>query len=592
LWDVNRLKREHGLKQKILGFCEKFNIMIPEPFKTFIPDELTRRYILPNRIVWQSQGLAHPEYSNRLLDDNSMQASTQDLPGCLLKYNDKPAGILLDFGCELNGGIRITVSKTFDSKPVRLRIRFGESVSEAMGEPNNDHSMQDGIIYVTHLSTSDYGNTGFRFVRIDILDKNTYVEIKQICAVFVFRDLEYKGQFECSDATLNKIWQTGAYTVHLNMQEYLWDGIKRDRLIWLGDMHPEVMTINYVFGNNDIVPRSLDFVCNRSPLPEWMNTIPSYSLWWILVQKDWYLYNGDFEYLKEQKDYLLGLLEQLQSYIGQNSNEILPETRFLDWPTSEDKYALDAGLQSMMILAFKAAAWLCRHLSEFSVQQRCFDAVERLLNCKLAVTHRKQVVAMMTLAGILDAESANKDFLSKKPCCGLSPFLGYYVLQARSLAKDYNGALNVIRDYWGAMLELGATTFWEAFDISWKDSARIDQIVLDGKKDFHGECGEYCYKGLRHSLCHGWSSGPTAWLSEHVLGFRPLAPGSKKLQIKPELADLDWAKGTFPTPYGPVTVSHSKDNHGQVHTIVKKPEDIEIIKNDNTGITGVKTIVS
>jgi hypothetical protein len=53
---------------------------------------------------------------------------------------------------------------------------------------------------------------------------------------------------------------TGAYTVHLNMQDYLWDGIKRDRLVWVGDMHPETSTIAAVFGNNKVVPKSLDLV--------------------------------------------------------------------------------------------------------------------------------------------------------------------------------------------------------------------------------------------------------------------------------------------------------------------------------------------
>ena len=55
-----------------------------------------------------------------------------------------------------------------------------------------------------------------------------------------------------NDERLNRIWQTGAYTVHLNMQDYLWDGIKRDRLVWIGDMGPETMTVLSVFGNQDI----------------------------------------------------------------------------------------------------------------------------------------------------------------------------------------------------------------------------------------------------------------------------------------------------------------------------------------------------
>jgi hypothetical protein len=545
-------------------------------------DDLVRRYVLPKRILWQSQEFAGSEQTEKLLQYNGMQSVCYDSSGCKIKCGDKPWGILLDFGCELNGGIRIIANDTSGRKPVRLRIRFGESVSEAMGEPNNDHAIHDSILNVPCLSMVDYGNTGFRFVRIDLLDKDTYINISQIYAVFVLRNLEYKGEFECSDKQLNKIWQTGAYTVHLNMQEYLWDGIKRDRLVWVGDMHPEVMTINSVFGFNDIVPRSLDLVRDKSPLPGWMNNIPSYSLWWILVQRDWYLYQGDFEYLRQQKDYLIELIANLLKYIDKNNREILPEMRFLDWPTSRDKSALDAGLQALMILAFKAAAWLCKHLNVFSAERKCLDAVTRLLSCDPVPTQRKQAVAMMALANILDAKTVNQKFLSEQPCSDFSTFFGYYILQARSLANDYKGALDVIREYWGAMLGLGATTFWENFDISWKDSARIDRIVPDGEKDFHLQYGDYCYKGLRHSLCHGWATGPTAWLSEHVLGFHPLEPGSKKLLIKPELADLDWAKGTLPTPYGPVSVSHSKDKDGQVQTFIKKPDGIEVVKQEQS----------
>jgi len=47
--------------------------------------------------------------------------------------------------------------------------------------------------------------------------------------------------------------------------------------------------------------------------------------------------------------------------------------------------------------------------------------------------------------------------------------------------------------------------------LAWtKDATRIDELVPEGKKDIHGDCGAYCYEGFRHSLCHGWASGPTA----------------------------------------------------------------------------------
>ena len=56
------------------------------------------------------------------------------------------------------------------------------------------------------------------------------------------------------------------------MQDYLWDGIKRDRMVWAGDMHPELMSINAVFGYNDVVPKTLDFLRDHTPLPKFMNS--------------------------------------------------------------------------------------------------------------------------------------------------------------------------------------------------------------------------------------------------------------------------------------------------------------------------------
>lgn len=126
-------------------------------------------------------------------------------------------------------------------------------------------------------------------------------------------------------------------------------------------------------------------------------------------------------------------------------------------------------------------------------------------------------------------------------------------------AGNYQGAIDVIRQFWGAMLDLGATTFWEDFNLDWLPGAsRIDELVPVGKKDIHGDYGAYCYKGFRHSLCHGWASGPTSWLSEYVLGVQVVEPGCRVVRITPHLGDLEWVEGTFPTPHGVITIRHEK----------------------------------
>lgn len=148
-----------------------------------------------------------------------------------------------------------------------------------IGEKNstNDHSVRDFTVMSSGYATVKSDNTGYRFVKIEALECDVF--IRCVRGIFVHRDIERVGSFECSDAEVNKIWDVGAYTVFLNMQEYLLDGIKRDRLVWAGDMHPEVKTVLSVYGNCRVIPKSLDFVVSGMD-DEWLYNIPTYSSWW------------------------------------------------------------------------------------------------------------------------------------------------------------------------------------------------------------------------------------------------------------------------------------------------------------------------
>ena len=438
--------------------------------------------------------------------------------------------------------------------------------------------MRDFVVALPWLGRLEVGNSGFRFVRVDLVDPDTKVEIKEISATFTYRDIPYLGSFTCNDERLNQIWMTGAYTVHLNMQDYLWDGVKRDRLVWVGDMHPEVMTINSVFGNNEVVPKSLDLARDLTPLPNWMNGISSYSMWWILIQRDWYYYQGNLNYLKQQKEYMVALLHQLATKIDADGKENLDGGRFLDWPSSENKEAIHAGLQSMMVMTFQAGAELCAVLGDPETAKLCEATVEKLKKHVPEMVGSKQAAALLAMSDLVSPEKANAEILAKDGVHKMSTFYGYYMMKARAMAGDYQGAIDNIREYWGAMLDLGATTFWEDFDIDWmKNAARIDEVVPEGKIDVHRAYGGYCYKELRHSFCHGWASGPTSWLTQYVLGVNVLEPGCKKIKIEPHLGDLQWVKGTFPTPYGVVKIEHRKMSDGTIKTSVDGPTLVKIL---------------
>ena len=555
------------------------------------PDPRVRQYVRPTRLVWQSkEPEAVVENSEQLLKTGSGQVTLSNPAACVLRHKGKTPGVLLDFGKELHGGVQIAVSDLNavgqNGKTVRLRVRFGESVSEAMsemGEKNaqSDHAVRDQICQAPWLGTVEVGNTGFRFVRIDLVEPGAFVAIKSVRAIALYRDLPYLGSFRCSDELLTKIWQTGAYTVHLNMQDYLWDGIKRDRLVWIGDMHPETQTIGTVFGSHEIVPKSLDLIRDETPLPGWMNGISSYSLWWVLIQQSWFRQTGDLAYLTQQKPYLTGLLRELMKHIGANNEETLPEGRFLDWPSSENKPAIHAGLHALLILALQAGAEMCHTLGDPVVEASCKDSIIRLKRHTPDPNRSKQAAALMALAGLGDPIKLNNEVLAVDGAKRLSTFYGYYVLEARAKAGDYQGALDAIRAYWGGMLTMGATTFWEDFDLDWMTNAfRIDELPQSGKKDIHGDYGAYCYIGFRHSLCHGWASGPTPWLTEHVLGIQIVEPGCKVIRVTPHLGDLQWAEGTFPTPKGILTVRHEKQSDGKIKTTIKAPKGVRVLRTE------------
>ena len=290
----------------LLSYTSFAQSLLPPVFdanraKTTGTTKVIQRYLSPLRVLWKTAG-ADSNIINELnlLKPGNGQADLVNKQVTVLKSSKgiKP-GLLLDFGKELQGGLQIVTGMHKSGKPVKLRIRFGESASEAMSdiEPvknaTNDHAIRDMIVLVPWLGIFEVGNTGYRFVRIDLVDDGSEVHLKEVRAVFKFRDIPYLGSFNSSDTLLNKIWLTGAYTVHLNMQEYLWDGIKRDRLVWVGDMHPEISTIASVFGYNEVVPKSLDLSRELHPLPAYMNGMITYSMWWVIMHRDWYMHNGN-----------------------------------------------------------------------------------------------------------------------------------------------------------------------------------------------------------------------------------------------------------------------------------------------------------
>ena len=534
-------------------------------------DTRVRRYIVPQRIV-----LTRGEVENAecLLTYRDRQIQLQERELMTMR---KDSAILLDFGCEFHGGAEISVYRVKGAEAATLRLCFGESAMEALshlGEKGacNDHIARDFTVDVKSYSTNEYTMTGYRFLLIELLT-DCVVTVKTVQGVFVYQPYEYDGSFRCSDDRLNEIYDVSAYTCHLCMQNQLWDGIKRDRLVWIGDMSPELKTIKYVWGEKPEIYNGLRLAAVDAELPRWANTMATYSLWWLINLEEWCFHNNNYTYLEEQKDYTLGLIRQVLENID-NTGRFTAGT-FIDWPTKDKKASAEA-TRALVILCMNAAEKMSRYFGEEALAEECVQARARAAAGTADCGGFKQLAALMQLTGIADENGVQ--VLQTGGAKGFSTFMSYYILTAMAQVCTTEETLTALRDYYGAMLDLGATTFWEDFDIAWAENAcRLDEVCPEGKSDIHGDNGNYCYVGYRHSLCHGWSSGPVPFLTEHVLGVNITGAGCSKIEITPHLGNLAWAEGSIATPKGKVTIAHKKLADGTVETKVDAPAGVEIV---------------
>jgi len=560
-----------------------------------VVDPRTRTFVMPKRIVWSSMD-RRGEYNARCRVTNLESLLRQKhgqipeggwikptYPPTVLENTGNEATVILDFGRELHGGLQIGVNQA-SSRNMKMRVRFGESVAETLSDAlsgergaGNDHALRDFLLDLPVMGTRETGNSGFRFVRLDLVTAGK-VSLDSVRAIELMRPMARVGAFRSSDERLNRVFETAVRTVHLCCQEYLWDGIKRDRLVWMGDTHPETMAILKVFGAASVLPESLDYMVATTPPDTWMNTMAPYTLWWIRNTAEWYRFTGDKAYLAKHADYLKATLAHVEKQItGAYAWKV---SGFLDWPTQHSPKAVEAGMQALASIAFGEAAFLLETLGEKDLSAKWLDLSAKFRAVKKDPAGLKSSAALLALSGNADAKTMFRDVLGKDGHEHVSTFYGYYMLEAMSAAGEDQRALDTVRDYWGAMLDVGATSFWEDFNLAWTNNCfGIDQLPVAGKKDIHGDYGEFCYPGFRHSLCHGWSCGPAPWLISHVLGIRPLTVGCTRVEVKPFLGDLAWAEGAMALPDGrAVKVRVERNADGTLKTTVDAPAGVEIVR--------------
>jgi alpha-L-rhamnosidase len=469
-------------------------------------------------------------------------------------------GITLDFGREVTGRVELISDS---DEPAAVTIQYGES----LGEVNDGPYLGVNELHLPPHGTGHGPKSAFRYARIRFLSGAPEIRFRAIHLEDIYYPVHYEGSFESSDPLLNRIWETGVYTVHLCMQDDIWDAPKRDRGRWMGDTDVSGHVSDEVFADRFLVEDTLTRLIGTPPVEQHVNGIPGYSSFWFTELANYDRHLGDGEYVAAMHDRVVQLLHLMDSEFDAQNN-FMNRTHawlFVDWADGLNGDTPQAREATVIeyVRAYREGAWLLRQMgdpqnaehferraTELAESARAADWVDGSFGPRI------QTNAMAVLAGV--AKSAqyasiwqnvlgNVGKPSWRPDI-VTPYYGAYILDAMAQMDHRAEALRWIRAYWGGMIAEGATSFWEAYDPSWpKDNPHVD-LQADGRT------------GYFVSLAHGWSAGPAYWLMEQVLGIRPTAPGFSQATIRPDLIDLDWARGAEPTPHGLLKIDLRKQD--------------------------------
>ena len=492
-------------------------------------------------------------------NDPAVLPSTYHLPvepQKAVSIEKKPHHMFVDFGKETFGYIKL---KGIKGKG-KVSLYFGESPNEAMDTARCE--LADKVDIDQHGGDYTFnGSRAFRYVNI-YYDDN--ISINDVSMLYEYSPVKQRGSFRCSDEEINKIWDVAAYTLHLNTREFFIDGIKRDRWVWSGDAYQSYLMNYYLFFDSPTVTQTLLALRGKDPVTSHINTIMDYTFYWFLGINDYYQYTGDKTFIQQNyprmqsmMDFCLSRRDKDGFVQGQTGDWV-----FIDWADGLSKQGEVSFEQILLCRSLETMAE-CAKLANDSTGAIKYAQIAAYLKAKIfsyywndqkhALVHSRidgqptdNVTRYANMFSIFFnyLDEAKKQDVKKYVLLNndvpniTTPYMRFYELEALCAMGEQSYVLKQIKDYWGGMLKLGATSFWEEYNPS---KSGADVYAMYGRP--YGK-----------SLCHAWGASPIYLLGKYYLGVRPTSPGYKDYIVEPNLGSLQWMQGSVPTPNGDIKV--------------------------------------
>ena len=479
-------------------------------------------------------------------------------------------GLLADFGEETYGYLRF---KDIRGKGA-VRVIYAESESEALAVDlaNTKPGALDGWEMLMLEEGAEMRRDiahGFRFVHVIPVDGE--VSVGALAMDRETKGLPVRGSFRCSDAELNEIWDVSVRTLELTCREVFIEGIKRDHWVWSGDAVQSFLMNYYVFGDYDGCRDTLWTLRGKDPVKCHLNRIMDYTFYWFDAVEKYRLYSGDpyiarqvYPRMKTLLEFALGRLDAAGRPVDRPGDWM-----FIDWAPEplHNTGGVTAFEQILLVRALEATAALAKEVGAAD-DANAYLARAKKLRDEIVPRYWNEekggLLHLMKADGSLDEQLTRypnmfglfygyfdeakrarvvKDVLLNDNVLKIqTPYMRFYELESLCSLGMQETVTQEIKSYWGGMLKLGATSFWELYNPSEKGVAH------------------YAMYGRRYgkSLCHAWGASPTYLLGKYYLGVTPTQPGFAAYEVKPNLGGLEWIEGDVPAPFGRIHVKFDK----------------------------------
>jgi alpha-L-rhamnosidase len=516
-------------------------------------------------------------------------ASVPELPATIPAHSK--VSLLTDWGTMTTAYPDLVFGRGKGSK---VRLTYAEALVDSREKKGNRNEIAGRHIFglsdsvlpdgAAHREWSPLWWRAWRYLQVDVQTGDEPLDVTSLTAHYSGYPFKERGSVTANDPLIARIWGVGTRTARMNAHETYSDCPYYEQLQYLGDTRIQAL-ISYIdFGDDRLARQALD-AYDESRIPEGLclsrypaainQVIPTFSLLWIGMIHDYWLYRPDQTPVRAWTEHSRSVLEWYKAQVRPDGLlGLMPWWNFADWTKDfvfgvppQDTDGGSALLSLHYLGALKDSAELEDSLGNpalaadyrgrasalaSTLLKTCWDETRGILADTPAHQHFSEetnalgvlydVIPKDRQVAVMQAVLSHTVAGPTVPTGEFSPasiYFRFYVARAMDHAGMDEQYLDSLGP-WKEMLDQGLTTWGE--------------VAVDTRSDDHA-----------------WSAHPNYDFVTLVAGIRPASPAFSTVLVAPHPGSLTEINATVPHPLGDIVAHYTKTGAGWVFDLMLPP---------------------